>query len=57
MPQLRGLDEVRYQFDRPFRLDSSAFSRQFGVEPTPIDDVLDDVLAAAGRRPATVAAA
>ena len=57
VPQLRGLDEVRYQFDRPFLLDSSAFSRQFGVEPTPIDDVLDDVLAAAGRRPATVAAA
>ena len=50
VPQLRGLEEVRYQFDRPFLLDSSAVTRQFGLEPTPIDEVLSQVLRARSER-------
>lgn len=39
-PELREIKHVRYQFDRPFVLDSSAFEQTFGVRPTPIDDAL-----------------
>ncbi|HEX2988259.1 MAG TPA: NAD-dependent epimerase, partial [Chloroflexota bacterium] len=39
-PMLRELDEVLYQFDRPFVLDSSAFSATFGLLPTPMDEAL-----------------
>ncbi len=40
-PLLRELDEVYYQFDRPFILDSSAFSKTFGQQPTPMDEALE----------------
>lgn len=40
-PLLRELREVRYQFDEPFVVDSSAFTQQFGQEPTPIDEQID----------------
>ncbi|MEO3858553.1 NAD-dependent epimerase/dehydratase family protein [Acrocarpospora sp. B8E8] len=40
MPFMRELRETRYQFDRPFVLDSSAFQKTFGVAPTPIDEAL-----------------
>ena len=39
-PMLRELDEVFYQFDRPFVVDSSAFSATFGQVPTPMDEAL-----------------
>ncbi len=39
-PLLRELDEVFYQFDRPFVMDSSAFSTTFGQTPTPMEDAL-----------------
>ncbi len=38
--QMRELKETRYQFDRPFALDSSACSATFGIEPTPLDEAL-----------------
>jgi nucleoside-diphosphate-sugar epimerase len=38
--QMRELKETRYQFDRPFVLDSSACTATFGIEPTPLDDAL-----------------
>lgn len=44
-PLLRELRETRYQFDRPYVLDSSAFESAFGVAPTPLDDALKEVLA------------
>jgi nucleoside-diphosphate-sugar epimerase len=44
-PQLRELQETRYQFDRPFVLDSSACTRAFGIEPTPLDEGLSAVAA------------
>jgi hypothetical protein len=37
-PLMRELQEVRYQFDRPFVVDSSAYIRQFKEEPTPIEE-------------------
>jgi nucleoside-diphosphate-sugar epimerase len=37
-PLLRELQEVRYQFDRPFVVDSAAYTARFGETATPIDD-------------------
>jgi hypothetical protein len=37
---MRELRETRYQFDRPFVLDSSAFQETFGLAPTSMDDAL-----------------
>jgi nucleoside-diphosphate-sugar epimerase len=37
---VRELDEVRYQFDRPFILDSSAFASTFGAVATPLPAAL-----------------
>jgi len=33
-PSLRGLSEIRYQFDAPFVLDSTSFTSTFGEPPT-----------------------
>lgn len=54
--QLRELKETRYQFDRPFVLDSSACTATFGIEATPLDEALA-VVAEYARRgsPARVA--
>ncbi|MET8865279.1 NAD-dependent epimerase/dehydratase family protein [Nonomuraea sp. NPDC004580] len=38
------LAHVRYQFTKPFVMDSSAFQRAFGVAPTPIDEALKATL-------------
>ncbi|MEV4802172.1 NAD-dependent epimerase/dehydratase family protein [Nonomuraea sp. NPDC049421] len=38
------LAHVRYQFTKPFEMDSSAFQRTFGVAPTPIDEALKATL-------------
>lgn len=43
--QLRELRETRYQFDRPFILDSTACTRTFGLEATPLDEALSAVAA------------
>lgn len=39
-PVMRELQEVRHQFARPFVLDSTAFTAQFGVVATPLADAL-----------------
>ena len=49
-PQMRELRETLYQFDRPFLLDSSACTRTFGIGPTPLDEGLAAVAAAADDR-------
>lgn len=56
LPLLRELAEVYYQFDRPFVLDSSSFSRTFGVQPTPMDDALASTIAWWRQRPASAPA-
>ncbi|MFE3660926.1 NAD-dependent epimerase/dehydratase family protein [Streptomyces sp. NPDC059165] len=37
-PLIRELKEIRYQFDRPFVVDSSAYEAEFATHPTPIDE-------------------
>ncbi|WP_035853648.1 NAD-dependent epimerase/dehydratase family protein [Kitasatospora azatica] len=37
-PLIRELKEIRYQFDRPFVLDSSAYQAEFAVRATPVDE-------------------
>ena len=37
-PLIRALKEIRYQFDRPFVVDSSAYEAGFGVRATPVDE-------------------
>ncbi len=37
-PLIRELKEVRYQFDRPFVVDSSAYEAAFAVRATPLDE-------------------
>ncbi|MFF4773602.1 NAD-dependent epimerase/dehydratase family protein [Microtetraspora fusca] len=43
-PLLRELRETRYQFDRPFIVDSSAFTATFGVTATPMDEALKETI-------------
>ena len=45
-PVIREFAEVRYQFERPFVLDSSAAEHTFGLAPTPWDEVLARLVAA-----------
>ncbi|MFC5148384.1 NAD-dependent epimerase/dehydratase family protein [Streptomyces aureoversilis] len=40
-PLLRELKEVRYQFDRPFVVDSSAYEAEFAVRATPLDEQIE----------------
>jgi nucleoside-diphosphate-sugar epimerase len=40
-PLLRELQEVRYQFDRPFVVESNSYTARFGEEATPIDDQIE----------------
>lgn len=44
-PLLRELREVSYQFDRPFVVDSSAYSATFGEGPTPLDEQIQSTAA------------
>jgi len=41
-PMIRELRTTRYQFSRPFVLDSSATTATFGLEPSPMDEALDE---------------
>ena len=41
-PMVKELRTTRYQFTRPFVLDSSATTEVFGLEPTPVDEALRD---------------
>lgn len=43
-PLVRELEETRYQFVRPFVVDSSAFETTFGVTPTPMDTAIKDTV-------------
>jgi nucleoside-diphosphate-sugar epimerase len=53
-PTLRELEETRYQFTRPYVLDSSAATATFGLEPTPLERTFADTVAWwRGRAPVT----
>jgi len=45
-PTVRALDETRYQFERPFVLDSSQAEAAFGLAPTPWAEALAATVAA-----------
>ncbi|GHJ35976.1 NAD-dependent epimerase/dehydratase family protein [Streptomyces sp. TS71-3] len=51
-PLLRELKEVRYQFDRPFVVDSSAYEAEFTVRTTPVDEQVKQTVAWWRERPA-----
>ncbi|MEU2871129.1 NAD-dependent epimerase/dehydratase family protein [Streptomyces olivoreticuli] len=40
-PLIRELKEIRYQFDRPFVVDSSAYEDGFAVRATPVDEQVE----------------
>ena len=44
-PMLRELEETRYQFTRPYVLDSSAATATFGLTPTPLERTFADTIA------------
>ncbi|MGK5444848.1 NAD-dependent epimerase/dehydratase family protein [Micromonospora sp. URMC 105] len=48
-PFARELRETAYQFDRPFRMDSTAATATLGVEPTPLDRAIEETVAALPR--------
>ncbi|MGK8558286.1 NAD-dependent epimerase/dehydratase family protein [Nocardia gipuzkoensis] len=45
-PDARELPELRYQFDRPFVIESSDATARFGIDPTPTADALRATIAA-----------
>jgi len=59
-PTVRELQETRYQFERPFVIDSSAFSATFGWAATPLEEALRSTVgwwrAGAGRSAVPAAA-
>jgi nucleoside-diphosphate-sugar epimerase len=53
-PVLRELEETRYQFTRPYVLDSRAATATFGLEPTPLEQTFAETVAWwRGRTPVT----
>ena len=38
VPFMREVKEMRFTFDRPYRVDSSKFAKAFWSDPTPFDD-------------------
>ncbi|KAK1185344.1 NAD-dependent epimerase/dehydratase family protein [Streptomyces sp. NBS 14/10] len=52
-PLLRELKEIRYQFDRPFVVDASAYEAEFAVRATPVDEQVEATVAWWRERPAT----
>jgi nucleoside-diphosphate-sugar epimerase len=43
-PGARGFREMRYQFERPFVLDSTETERTFGLRPTPLEAMLRETV-------------
>ena len=44
VPTIREIKEIRYQFDTPFIVDSSAAQTTFGLAPTPMPQALNDTV-------------
>ncbi len=45
LPTMRELEEVRYQFVRPFVLDSTAFAETFQLHATPLEQTWEQTVA------------
>ncbi|MGW1763126.1 NAD-dependent epimerase/dehydratase family protein [Streptomyces sp. NPDC002073] len=54
-PLIRELKEVRYQFDRPFVIDSSAYEARFAARATPVEEQVEATVAWWRERLATTA--
>ncbi|UQA92720.1 NAD-dependent epimerase/dehydratase family protein [Streptomyces halobius] len=52
-PLIRELKEIRYQFDRPFVVDASAYEAAFAVRATPVDEQIKATVDWWRERPAT----
>ncbi|MFF2809037.1 NAD-dependent epimerase/dehydratase family protein [Streptomyces sp. NPDC058000] len=52
-PLIRELKEIRYQFDRPFVIDASAYEAAFAVRATPMDEQVAATVDWWRKRPAT----
>lgn len=44
VPPLRGISEIRYQFDRPFLVDSTCYTSTFGEQPTATTEALTETV-------------
>jgi len=44
VPAMRELQETRYQFDRPFVMDSSSYAGEFGESATPFDTAIEQTV-------------
>jgi nucleoside-diphosphate-sugar epimerase len=44
VPDIRELAEIRYQFEAPFVVDSTAAQTTFGLAPTPMDEALAETV-------------
>jgi hypothetical protein len=44
VPTVRELAEIRYQFEMPFIVDSSAVQSTFGLAPTPMAKALEETV-------------
>ncbi|MBT2470058.1 NAD-dependent epimerase/dehydratase family protein [Streptomyces sp. ISL-66] len=53
-PLIRELKEIRYQFERPFLVDSTAYEAEFAVRATPVDEQVRATVAWWRARPDTV---
>jgi nucleoside-diphosphate-sugar epimerase len=51
---VRELPEMQYQLRKPFVVDSARIQRDFGIRPTPLDDILRDGLSGSPDRAAVV---
>jgi nucleoside-diphosphate-sugar epimerase len=43
-PSVRAFRETEYHFRQPFVIDSSATTNTFGIQPTPLDDALQETI-------------
>lgn len=51
-PFVRELRETAHQFARPFVLDSTAATATLGIDPTPLDRIVEEIVTSLGDRPA-----
>jgi len=57
VPDIRELAEIRYQFDAPFVVDSTAAEATFGLGPTPMDTAISETISWYRSRATTAAVA
>lgn len=46
IPEMKALHKMRYQYQKPYRLDDRAFVKKYGWEATPVEEAISVILAA-----------